>query len=164
MSNTRNICCYFYYIFIYLCMCVSVWATPCHGIPMEVREQLLGVNALLPPCESQRSNSCHQAWQQALLPAELPCQTRECTFWTKYVTSNQEQALNLYDRERSARNSPEPCTMMHRADCCKPEFSTLASGRFSCECPGKQSILFSVRRHHLYLGERKPLMDSKVPH
>lgn len=53
---------WFYNIFIYL-FCVH------QSVLMEVREQLLGVVSLLPPCRSGL-NASHQAWWWVPLPAE----------------------------------------------------------------------------------------------
>lgn len=72
------------------------------------------------------------------------------------------QSLDLYRKAGSARNSHEPCTMAQWMGCCRPELYPLASGRLPHECPGSQSTSCNVRCHHLYLGHRGPLMNSKA--
>lgn len=51
----------------------STWVM-CAGMGehVEVRGQLVGINALLPPCGPVRSGSGHQARQHVSLPAEPP--------------------------------------------------------------------------------------------
>lgn len=54
----------------YICLfCVHVWV-PVHGMPVEVREQLVEVGSYLPPYGSWRLNSDLQVWQPVPLPAQ----------------------------------------------------------------------------------------------
>lgn len=41
-----------------------------YSVSLEAGGQLWGVGSLLPLCEFQRQNLCHQAWRQASLPDE----------------------------------------------------------------------------------------------
>ena len=51
-------------MFISLCMSV------CHKMYVVVKEQLVGINSLVPPCGSQGLNPGHEAWQQVPFPSQ----------------------------------------------------------------------------------------------
>lgn len=68
----------------------------CHRTGREVRGQLAGVGALLPPCEFWGLNSGHWTWWQALLPTEPSQQPSE---WFQYA---QEQLMVQVQSDKGA--------------------------------------------------------------
>ena len=67
-------CCFvlfcFVFVFIYLLERRHVCST---DVPVEVREQHVGVGILLSPCRWWGLNSGHRAWWKHLFPEETPC-------------------------------------------------------------------------------------------
>lgn len=70
LCNSYNNCKWFVFIIIIICVCVHVYECTCHGVLVEVREQLSRVGCSLASQEPLVLNSDHQPWQPAPLLAE----------------------------------------------------------------------------------------------
>lgn len=114
---------------LYNLLCVHV----CHDAHVQVREQLSGVNSLLPPlCGFQGSDSGHQAWQvlYPLSPLTVPtlvCSVCYCILPVTLLTMC--DAMCLYPALRRLRQEENP------------EFEATLSYIVMCICSGKTQDL-----------------------
>lgn len=115
--NILFICLFIYFEIAFIYVGMYVWGVLCHGMQIEVREQLVGIDSLLPPCRSLKlilaaSMFTGRTICLALVQCFDVCVCCIYSYWSEHISTHVSVMSSCETFKTLSSSFPEMCHIL----------------------------------------------------